>query len=475
MNTSLKLFAPGPVAVHERVRAVLGAPVFHHRAPEFRAILAKARQQLRRLWQTPAWEPLMFTSSGSGAMEGAVVNFMRHGAKAITVSAGKFGERWARILSTYGCEPLELRLEWGRVCDVDQVLDLVDKHPDVRAVFMTSADTSTGVEHPIEILGPAIRKKTDALIVVDCICDLGGADVAPERWQADLAVGTSQKCLGLPPGLGLAIVSPRAWEFSKTADLPRSYFDWRLELERHQENLTAYTSSVSLICGLAESLTMIEEEGLAAVVDRHRRFGGAVRAAIGALDLECLPDTPRFNSRPICDRPTSSNASAASRLDAGILYPDRQDTADLLVTPLYEEQQVVIASTELSGKSDTISWSDATALPLCLLTTGMRGRQIIDDALATQDLAVRPQLETDSVVALFAHVGTGRWASIVPHTWIRTLGPPAGASVLRLHSPSVTSLMALVTNNAEPGSVLARALVQTAQQARIDDVLTFST
>ncbi len=162
-------------------------------------------------------------------------------------------------------------------------------------------------------------------------------------------------------------------------------------------------------------------------------------------------------------------------LDAGILYPDRQDTADLLVTPLYEEQQVVIASTELSGKSDTISWSDATALPLCLLTTGMRGRQIIDDALATQDLAVRPQLETDSVVALFAHVGTGRWASIVPHTWIRTLGPPAGASVLRLHSPSVTSLMALVTNNAEPGSVLARALVQTAQQARIDDVLTFST
>jgi aspartate aminotransferase-like enzyme len=292
MNTSLKLFAPGPVAVHERVRAVLGAPVFHHRAPEFRAILAKARQQLQRLWQTPDWEPLMFTSSGSGAMEGAVVNFMRHGAKAITVSAGKFGERWARILSTYGCEPLELRLEWGRVCDVDQVLDLVDKHPDVRAVFMTSADTSTGVEHPIEILGPAIRKKTDALIVVDCICDLGGADVAPERWQADLAVGTSQKCLGLPPGLGLAIISPRAWEFSKTADLPRSYFDWRLELERHQENLTAYTSSVSLICGLAESLTMIEEEGLAAVVDRHRRFGGAVRAAIGALDLECLPDTP---------------------------------------------------------------------------------------------------------------------------------------------------------------------------------------
>jgi DNA-binding transcriptional LysR family regulator len=158
-------------------------------------------------------------------------------------------------------------------------------------------------------------------------------------------------------------------------------------------------------------------------------------------------------------------------LDAGILYPDRQDTADLLVTPLYEEQQVLIVGGDLlSGKPDTISWSEALELPLCLLTEGMRGRQIIDDALATQDLTVTPQLETDSVVALFAHVGTGRWASIVPHTWIRTLGPPAGTSVLRLHSPSISAVMALVTNKAEPGSVLARALAQTAQEARIGAV-----
>jgi DNA-binding transcriptional LysR family regulator len=158
-------------------------------------------------------------------------------------------------------------------------------------------------------------------------------------------------------------------------------------------------------------------------------------------------------------------------LDAGIIYPDRQDTADLLATPLYEEQQVLIVGGELlSGKSGIISWSDALELPLCLLTEGMRGRRIIDDALATQGLAVTPQLETDSVVALFAHVGTGRWASIVPHTWVRTIGPPAGAAVLELHGPSVTALMALVTGKAEPGSVLASALVQVAQEAGIADV-----
>jgi aspartate aminotransferase-like enzyme len=278
--------------VHERVRAVLGAPVVHHRSPEFKAILGKTRELLRRVWQAPEWDPLVFTSSGSGAMEAAVVNFMRRDAKAITVSAGKFGERWARILVAYGCEPVELKLEWGKACEVEQVLQLIKQHPDVRAIFLTSADTSTGVAHPIHVLGPAIRERTDALIVVDCVCDFGGAEVDPARWQADVAVSASQKCLGLPPGLGLAMIAPRAWSFSESADLPRFYFDWRKELERHQENLTLYTSAVSLICGLTESLTMIEEEGLSAVVDRHNRHGEAVRAAIKALGLECLPETP---------------------------------------------------------------------------------------------------------------------------------------------------------------------------------------
>ncbi|MFC7448291.1 LysR family transcriptional regulator [Rhodococcus daqingensis] len=157
-------------------------------------------------------------------------------------------------------------------------------------------------------------------------------------------------------------------------------------------------------------------------------------------------------------------------LDAGIVYPDRQDTADLEVIPLYEEQQVLVAGSELlTGQTDAISWPDALQLPMCLLNAGMRGRRLVDDALATRGLSVSPRLETDSVVALFAHVGTGRWATIVPHTWIRTLRPPAGARVLRLDNPSVTARIALVTSAIEPGSVLARALVTTARRAGIDN------
>jgi DNA-binding transcriptional LysR family regulator len=159
-------------------------------------------------------------------------------------------------------------------------------------------------------------------------------------------------------------------------------------------------------------------------------------------------------------------------LDAGIIYPERQDTADLTVTPLYREHQVLIAGGDLLiGQAGAISWTDALQLPLCLLSAGMRGRKLIDNALASQSLTVTPQLEADSVSTLLAHVGTGRWASIVPHTWVRSLAMPSGVSVVALHEPSVTALMALVTHSAEPGSPVTRALVQTARESGIAEAL----
>lgn len=289
-----RLFAPGPVEVPERIRLALGERIYHHRTADFRAILVDVRERLGRLWQAPGWEPLVLNCSGSGAMEGAVVNLMSRGEKAINVCAGKFGERWGHILRGYGCEAVELTLEWGRSVTPDEVLALLAKHPDVKAIYLTSADTSTGGEHPIEVLGPAIRAVSDALIVVDCICDFGGArDIRPIDWQIDAAVSCSQKCLLLPPGLGFAALGPRAIQRMESADISRFYFDWRLELIRQRdERLTAWTSAVNLIRGLQESLAMIEEEGLDRVVERYARQAAAVRAAVRCTGLELFPELP---------------------------------------------------------------------------------------------------------------------------------------------------------------------------------------
>ncbi|GCA98995.1 MULTISPECIES: LysR family transcriptional regulator [Mycolicibacterium] len=155
-------------------------------------------------------------------------------------------------------------------------------------------------------------------------------------------------------------------------------------------------------------------------------------------------------------------------LDAGVIYPDGVDTAGLTVTPLYEERQVLIAGAELlASQPNPLTWSDALELPLCLLNTGMRGRQLLDDVLAAHGLTATPRLEADSVVSLLAHVSGGRWASIVPQTWLDTLRPPDGVRVVPLDEPQVTATVALVTSAAEPGSVLARALVATAHRAPI--------
>lgn len=285
-----RLFAPGPTAVHERVRNAMMQPLMHHRSPEFKRIMGELRAAMERLWHTPGWDCLVMPCSGTGAMEGAVVNFMRSGTKAINVSGGKFGERWAAILRAYGCDVVEVSKPWGQTVSGEELADALDRHPDARAVYLTSADTSTGVEHPIPELSRIVRERSDALVVVDCICDFGGArDIRPVEWGVDVAVSASQKCLAVPPGLGLATISPRAWQFADTADLPRYYFDWKLEAERQREQITKNTSPVNLICGLLESVRMIEEETLVCVVERHDELARATRAAVTALGLSLFP------------------------------------------------------------------------------------------------------------------------------------------------------------------------------------------
>ncbi|MFE3076129.1 LysR family transcriptional regulator [Nocardia tengchongensis] len=156
-------------------------------------------------------------------------------------------------------------------------------------------------------------------------------------------------------------------------------------------------------------------------------------------------------------------------LDAGVIYPDRQDTSGLTVTPLYREQQVLLAGNDLlTGRTGPLEWADVVELPLCLLTPGMRGRQLIDDALAAQGLTANPQLETDSVATLIGQVATGRWATIIPSTWLRTMRPPADARVLPLEHPSIRATVAMVTRAGEPVSVLTRALTESARSTPID-------
>ena len=157
-------------------------------------------------------------------------------------------------------------------------------------------------------------------------------------------------------------------------------------------------------------------------------------------------------------------------LDAAIAHFAPEDRAGLQVAPLYEERYIVLASAnQLLSQGGTMSWADAAQLPLALLTPDMRIRQIIDKAFAKSGVAVTPQVETDSVASLYAQVGVGAWATIVPHTWLRAMPVVGRARAVRLVDPDTKAQISVATHAATPGSVVARAFVTAAQGLSLNE------
>jgi aspartate aminotransferase-like enzyme len=286
------LLAPGPTPVPERVLLAMSMPIIHHRAPEFEPILEEVREGLKWVFQTQE-EVLLFASSGTGAMEGAVTNLLRRGDEAIVVRGGKFGERWAEICEAYGVKPHNIDVTWGEAVDPGAIKKALEAHPKARAVYFQASETSTGVWHPVKEIAETIRENSDALAICDGITGIGVTDIPVDAWGLDVAVGGSQKAFMLPPGLAFASVSPRAWERAEACDLPKYYFNWKKERDSLRKNQSAWTPAISLIIGLRESLRMMKEETLPGIFERHARLAAATRAGVGALGLELFaPKAP---------------------------------------------------------------------------------------------------------------------------------------------------------------------------------------
>jgi len=233
------LLAPGPTPVPAEVLLRMAAPTIHHRTPEFEAIVASVRDQLKQVWQTEQ-DVITLAASGTGAMEAAIVNTLSPGDVVLTVNGGKFGERWTKIGKTYGLEVEEIKVEWGRAVDPAQVEAALKRRPETRALLVQASETSTTVLHPIEPLARLTRER-DTLLVVDGITAVGVTDMPMDRWGIDILVSGSQKAFMLPPGLAFIALSERAWTAQQTAKLPRFYFDLKRERDNLHKNTTAYT------------------------------------------------------------------------------------------------------------------------------------------------------------------------------------------------------------------------------------------
>ncbi len=299
------LFSPGPTMLPPEVLLKMAEPIMHHREPEFEKIFSEIREGLKYLFQTKQ-EVLVFTSSGTGAMEGAVSNLLSKGDKALVVRGGKFGERWGEICKAYGIEFIPIDVEWGRAVQPESIRKILESDPAIRAVYTQASETSTGVRHPIQEIAQIMKRYEDKVIVVDAITGIGVFDIPMDAWGIDVLVSGSQKALMLPPGLAFAALSEKAWNMVERSNLPKYYFDFKKELKSTRKNQSSYTPAISLFVGLRESLKMIQREGLEALFRRHEKLARATREAVKALGLDLYaPDSP-------------SNAVTAVKIPEGI-------------------------------------------------------------------------------------------------------------------------------------------------------------
>lgn len=292
------LLAPGPTAIPPEVLLKMAEPIIHHRNPIFEAVVAEVREGLKWLFGTKN-EVLVFASSGTGAMEGAVTNMLSPGDKAICVRSGKFGERWANICKAYGIETINIDVEWGEALDPADIEKALKANPDAKAVYTQATETSTGMRFPTKEIA-AIVKNYPAIMVVDGITGVGVFDLPMDAWHIDILISGSQKALMLPPGLAFAGVSDKAWEMNRTSKCPKFYFNWAKELANLQKNQTNFTPAISLISGLNASLKMLKEEGLENVYRRNELLAKATREGAKALGLQVFGKNPSPAVTAIC-------------------------------------------------------------------------------------------------------------------------------------------------------------------------------
>ncbi len=279
------LLTPGPTPLPPQVSEAMARPIIHHRTPQFQVVLKEATEGLRYVFQTQN-DVFILASSGTGAMEAAVVNLLSPGDTALTIQGGKFGERWTEICRAYAVNTEIIDVEWGKAVEPGQIKSKIQNPKSkIKAVFATLCETSTGAATDIEAIGKII-KDTNAVLVVDAISGLGAIDLKTDAWFADAVVSGSQKGLMLPPGLGFISVSPKAWKLIEAAKSPRYYFDLKQAKKALDKTDTPFTPAISLIIALNEALKMLKQDGLENVFLRHNKMAQGTRAAVKALGLE---------------------------------------------------------------------------------------------------------------------------------------------------------------------------------------------
>jgi alanine-glyoxylate transaminase/serine-glyoxylate transaminase/serine-pyruvate transaminase len=281
------LMGPGPSGANPRVIRAMGAPLLGHLDPEFLKIMDECRVMLRQVLRTENTMTLATPGTGTSGMEAAVMNLVEPGDRVVLGVCGYFGERIGQMAERAGGVVTRVNAPWGSPVDPGAMEAAVKAAGKVKLVAVVHAETSTGVQQPIEPI-VKIAKDAGALMLVDCVTSLGGVPVEPDKWGVDALYSGTQKCLSAPPGVAPITMSARAADIVKSREVPSNtwYLDLNL-LEAYWDERRAYhhTAPISMIYALHQALALVLEEGLEARWARHERNGRALQSGLEALGL----------------------------------------------------------------------------------------------------------------------------------------------------------------------------------------------
>ncbi len=292
---------PGPSPVPDRILRAMDRAIIDHRGPEFQKLAKRVLDGIKSIFKCSG-PVVIYTATGTGAWEGALVNTLSPGDRVLMCNTGHFATLWRNMAKRLGLEPEFIDTDW-RIGAEPRLIEAhlrKDAGHKIKAVCVLHNETSTGCLSPIEEIRQAIdAAKHPALFIVDTISSLASTEYRHDEWGVDVSIGGAQKGLMLPPGMSFNAIGPKALAASENARLPKSFFAWDDMLAANQTGFFPYTPATNMLHGLSESLDMLHEEGLDNVFARHDRHAEATRRAVRAWGLEILCRDPKYYSPTI--------------------------------------------------------------------------------------------------------------------------------------------------------------------------------
>lgn len=276
---------PGPTPLPPPVLEAMQRPMIPHRGPVFRALFKETLAWARQVHRTEH-PVLVWPGTGSAGWEVAIVNLLAPGDPVLATVCGSFGQRFADVAGTLGLDVRRLDVPWGEAVTAAALQTALAEHPEVKAVFLTHNETSTGVTNPLRDLAAVVRDH-GALVVVDAVSGVGALPLEMDAWGLDFVLSGSQKAWMCPPGLLIVAAGPRAWIAAARAGFPRYFWDMRAMRASAEAGMTPTTPPLTLIYAFHAALGMILEEGVEQVWQRHQRLGQLTRVGLtdGGLRL----------------------------------------------------------------------------------------------------------------------------------------------------------------------------------------------